>query len=347
MNKARFSLFSLLGLLLAVTMPVTRAEDMDAVNLRPDIDVTVPRIQIRPPVSQPALKLYETLPARLYFNLSSEPSYRMETNPYQAPRNARQFIDTTQAFRIQNTATLGYALARKTRISAQYFHLTDEFDDFTRFKLDSTVQSVGVTLEQDLWQNRHWSVRSSLAARQLFAPNRQASGDIIPSLTAIRGIGNHGYGYANAALDINRGNFAIGNSVDRLIHMYTLGLGYQIPFDTARTWQKPLKGTSVSLSSTYSFTKAIHPARYTSDHYQNIIVTGEVARQVSRHMPVQLFIRAEPVFNFGQEIASIGISGFNFRLFGGLRASLNKAPVFTSDLTPPPQTGNSSSGGTP
>jgi hypothetical protein len=63
-------------------------------------------------------------------------------------------------------------------------------------------------------------------------------------------------------------------------------------------------------------------------------VTAEATRPVLRNVPIQLFVRAEPVFNFGQEFESIGISGINFRLFGGLRTTLNKPPIFTTDLKP-------------
>lgn len=341
MNKVRFNLKALGSLALlagALCVVSARAEDMSAVSLRPDIDVTVPRIQIRPPVSEPLLKTYEVLPSRLYFNVSAEPSYRLETNPYQAPRlGADRFRETTGAFRIQTGATLGYALTRKTRVSANYFLLSDHFDDFTPYHLDSTVQSVGASVEQDLYNGHGYSLRSSLMARELFLPDHRASGDIIPSITVIKGLGTYGYGFANGSLDLNRHDFAIGDSVDRLVPIFTVGVGYQFPYDQPALWRKALGGTAVNLSSTYSYTKVIHPDRYAADHYQNIIVTAEIARNLSRHCPVQMFVRAEPVFNFGQEFEQVGISGFNFRLFGGFRVSLNKPPIFTTDLRPKPE----------
>ena len=56
----------------------------------------------------------------------------------------------------------------------------------------------------------------------------------------------------------------------------------------------------------------------------------EVNRQVSKKVPgLVTFVRAEPVFNWqGRSVP--GISGFDFRIFGGLRYSFNKAATNTA-----------------
>ena len=68
-------------------------------------------------------------------------------------------------------------------------------------------------------------------------------------------------------------------------------------------------------------------------NYHSIIVTAEVAKPIKRNVPISLFVRAEPVFNFGTpEHDNFGLSGVNFRLFGGIRASLSKPAVAMVDL---------------
>jgi hypothetical protein len=333
MKLVRFKCIALLGALIFNGMAAF-AQPAEEVTLHQDVDVRLPRIQIRPPVQQPVLKIYETLPDRLFMNVSAEPSYRLETNPYQAPRNTEPFTEATDAFRIQTTASLGYALTRKTRISANYFMLADRYDDFTPYHLDSTVQSAGINLEQDLLNGKRWVLRGAVQGRQLFLPDKRVNGDLMPSITYIQSIGRNGYLYANAAGVFARQGFFLGTGTKSTTWMGSIGTGYQIPYDQPKKLLKLLEGTSFSLSSTYSYTDVFNPRPYVSGYQQNIILTGEIAKQLNRHVPLQAFVRAEPVFNFGQERETIGISGVNFRLFGGLRASLRKSPLFRRDLNP-------------
>lgn len=335
MKLVRCKQFALLCALIFNGIP-SFAQPAEEVTLQQDVDVRLPRIQIRPPVQQPVLKIYETLPDRLFINLSAEPSYRLETNPYQVPQNTEPFNKATDVFRIQTTASVGYALTRKTRISANYFMLADRYDDFTPYHLDSTVQSVGANVEQDLLQGKRWVLRGAVQGRQLFLPDQRVNGDLMPSLTYIQSIGKNGYLYANAAGVFGRRGFFLGTGTKSTTWMGSIGTGYQVPYDQPKKLMKLIEGTSFSLSSTYSYTDIFNPRPYVSGHQQNIILTGEIAKQLNRHVPVQAFVRAEPVFNFGQERQTIGISGFNFRLFGGLRASLRKSPLFRRDLNPQP-----------
>src|SRR5687768_16610588 len=90
----QITVFSILAAMLMTTSSA-QAEESTQVELRPDIDISVPRIQIRQPLAQPKLNIYEALPARLFFNVSAEPSMRLETNPYQAPRGTEPFTEAT------------------------------------------------------------------------------------------------------------------------------------------------------------------------------------------------------------------------------------------------------------
>lgn len=55
----------------------------------------------------------------------------------------------------------------------------------------------------------------------------------------------------------------------------------------------------------------------------------EVVRPVLKKMPsLQAFIRAEPVWNWYSD-KQPGLSGFDFRLYGGLRVVANKPSYYT------------------
>ena len=327
MKQIRFKKFALTlcALLLCGTA-------MAQERTRPDIDVSIPRVQIRPPVAGPMLTIYEKLPGRFYFNADAETSLRLETNPYQAPRGSDPFTEATNAFRVQTNASMGYSLTNKTRVNASYFMMKDQFNDFTPYHLDSTINSFGVGLEHDIWQKNRWMLRGSVQARLLLLPKDRGAGDLIPSLTLIRGLGKNGWAYANASLDLSRPHLPIGD-VDTLSQIYTFGSGYQIPYDSGKTWKKPFEGTSFSLSSTYTMGAAMNETPQAPANYHSIIVTAEVAKPIKRNVPISLFVRAEPVFNFGTpEHDNFGLSGVNFRLFGGIRASLSKPAVAMVDL---------------
>jgi hypothetical protein len=299
--------------------------------LRPDIDIRFPRVPIKSPIAAPTYKIYETLPSRMFFSGSVESSYRMETNPYQAPLAYHSFIDNRGALRRQADATLGYALGQKDRVSLGYFMLSNNYDNFTPYRLDSTSHSLSLTYEHDFYQGQHWSVRSAMVGRQVFTPNGSVSGDLMPSVTVMRRLGTNGWSYGNGALNLSRSDFFIGD-VSSLTPILSVGLGYQVPYDSEKLWQKMLQGLTMSLSSTYSFATNYDASLGSPRNYQNLIITGELSRAIRRKWPLVAFVRGEPVFNFGQNRDAFGLSGINFRLFGGLRYSFSKSPVFTTDL---------------
>jgi hypothetical protein len=231
---------------------------------------------------------------------------------------------------------MGYALSKRLRVSTNYFFLKDQFNDFTPFHLDSTIHSLSGQLEYDLIQKSGWLLRSSVQARQLFLPKRRESGDVIPSLTVSKNLGMNGWAFANASLNLNRKGFSIGD-VDSMTQLYTVGTGYQVPYDSQYKWLKWSEGTQFSFSSTYSLNAEMKETLFRAPNAQSIIVTAEVSRPLKRGVPVMAFLRAEPVFGFGTpNDDSFGQSGVNFRLLGGLRASLAKNVVEPISLEPEP-----------
>ena len=64
---------------------------------------------------------------------------------------------------------------------------------------------------------------------------------------------------------------------------------------------------------------------------QNVIMTFEAGRRIHPRLPVTAFVRAQPIFNIGAN-HSPGYSGFNFRIFAGVRAELAKPPIFPVKL---------------
>ena len=322
----------LLTACLAWMSPALAQEAAAPPEVHLDVDIGVPRMRVRPPVSETTLKIYEALPARLYFNASSEASLRLETNPYQAPRDNDPFTESTNVFRSQTDVTVGYALTPKTRVSGSYFLLRDQYNDFTPYHLDSTANSFALNVEHDFYQGKKWLIRGATTARQVVLRNAPDTGDLLPSVTAMRSLGSNGWLYGNAALDLNYDDFVF-DDLERLSGIFTVGTGYQVPWQPTRKGMRPLKGIQFNLSSTYSLNGEMRQPQFGYPwNSQSIIVTSEISRKVRRTWPLSLFVRNEVVFNFGQETPVFGLSGVNYRLFGGTRLSTGKSPVFTQNL---------------
>jgi len=298
-----------------------------------DIDLRVPHVQISPAVTEPTLNLFEGLPGCMFINSSSETAYMWETNPYQAPRSTPSFLDETNAFRLQTDESVGYALSPKTRTSFNYSLLSNTYQNFTPSRLNNTANTFGVTMEHDFYQSEHWLLRGSVQVRQVLIEDSRSSGDILPSATLLRMLSPHSWAFANTSLDLNRNHFVIGD-LDVLTPIATVGIGGQVPYEQKTIMGRLFQGMSMSLSSTYSFATNFEASVGSPRNYQSLILTGELSKPLWQHCPLSTFVRAEPIFNFGQNRHAIGLSGIDLRLIAGLRLALAKPAVYTLDLAP-------------
>jgi len=296
-------------------------------------NVTLPQIKLKSPVPEYTLQVYSALPAKLYFNASLDNSYRLETNPFQVKAGTPGLTQGTSALRIQTQSTVGWAFTPKTRLSVGSFMLRDEFHDRSPYKLDSTIFSLSTAVEHDWVQSDKWQLSSQVALRQLYLPKDRGRGSILPSVTGVRQLGQRGWTYANAAFDIG-GTHHPFNTPDNLTQLYTWGAGYQFPVNTHHHWQQPLSGVTAFITTSYAVNHSIQRSRNQTPTSQSIVVSAEVAKPVKPRWPVLVYLRAEPIFNFGTEqLDPIGKSGINFRLFTGIRTHLNKAPLSLVNLS--------------
>lgn len=253
------------------------------------------------------------LPPRMYFNASCENSLRLETNVLQtSSRNHSDMI-----YRVLPNVTAGYALTRSTRIAANYFFFRDQYMDNSNL-LSRNIHSIGPRVEQDVRINPKTSVTFTLFPRWLFIhPAGFSLFDILPSATVVRRVGDKGLIYGSAL-----GQIRFRDTFDKYQEgdvFYSLGGIYRTP-----KWTFLWDNTFIT-----NFGK---PAlRGGVANNQTMIMTLEADRKVHPKLPLTAFVRAEPVFNIGQEKRT-GFAGVNFRLFGGLRADISKPVIYPVKL---------------
>jgi hypothetical protein len=315
------------------TLPSQRSGQFDWSEVRPvDLDLQSRPVTVDTPYSPTALKLLDALPNQLYIYASSEVSGRMETNPYQAPHRFKEpFVENTGVFRLQDSLTIGYALTPKDKVQLSFFHLVNKYDNFTRFRLDGSSYSISPSYQRTLLQKNGWDLSATIQARQTITQTNATSGGLLPSVTLVKGFQKAGYAYLNTAVDLGRSNFAIGD-IDTITPSATLGYGWQMPYESSSLWFRPLGGLNFTASGTYSFT-TVSTAEFPSpSNFQSYFLTAELSKPLYKHAPLSLFCRSEVILNTGHDRDAFGVSGVNYRLFGGLRVSANKYAVFPRPL---------------
>lgn len=251
------------------------------------------------------------LPAKMYLDVNVENSLRLETNVFNTLRNNR----ADMVYRVNPNITVGYALNRKTRVAANYFFLRDQYDINNKL-MSRNYQSVGFRADRDFYINPRTSATASIFMRELFVPAYRQVSDILPSLSVVRRVGDRGAIYSNILGQIRwRDVFGRYQEFDQF---YSLGGVYRTP-----KWTFLMDTTLVN-----SFGKR---AVRLGPNNSVIVMTMEAGRRIHPMVPVTLFARAEPIFNIGANQAP-GFAGFNFRMYGGIRAEVSKPAIFPVKL---------------
>lgn len=264
--------------------------------------------------SYKARMLYR-LPARMFFSGTCENSLRLETNVFQTYRNPQ----TDAVYRVLPNLTVGYALTRRTRVSSNLFMFRDQYANRDS-QLSRNIYSVGARVDHDFTINEKTTMTAGLFCRELFFQLHNSStpplSDVIPSLVTVRRVGNHGalYGSVMGQLRWQR-VFSRWQEGDQF---YSVGY--------------VLRKSPWLFTTDCTFLTNFGNSNLRGGHNnQTFILTGEIARQLHRNIPVVAFVRAEPIFNMGAN-SSPGLAGFNFRLYGGLRAEISKPAIFPTKL---------------
>lgn len=252
------------------------------------------------------------LPGRVFFNCNTENSLRLETNVFQTAHHQR----TDMVYRPLPNVTLGYALTRRTRVSANYFFLRDQYTRNDQ-PLSRNIQSVGGRIDQDIPITSKTTATVGLMDRLLFVSHSRWLNDLLPSVAISRPVGYRGFVYGSVIGQLRF--FDVFKGLQEGDQFYSVGGVYR-------------NGPWI-LSADNTFISSFRKRRIAGPTSEAFILTFEAARRVLPKIPVPLyaFVRAQPIFNIGANQVT-GFAGFNFRLFGGIRIDINKPALFPVKL---------------
>lgn len=297
----------------SIAQSINRADDTNQLDLTP-IKIPERAAAFGTYDSYKARLLYR-LPARMFMSATVENSLRLETNVFQTSNG--QSAD--MVYRVLPNVTLGYALTKRTRVAGNFFMFRDQYTRKDNV-LDRNIYSVGIRADHDIPLTEKTTLSAGIFARELFFNLSNATTpplcDIIPSLVLVRRVGQRGAVYASAM-----GQIRFQKMLDRFQEgdqFYSVGYVLR-------------KSPWLFTADTTLVTNFGNSNLRGGNNNQAIIMTGEVARRIHRNLPIAAFVRAEPIFNMGAN-SSPGLAGFNFRLYGGLRAEVSKPAIFPVKL---------------
>jgi hypothetical protein len=262
--------------------------------------------------SQFKAKLLERLPARVYFNAVTEASQRFESNVFNNKRTPRR----DYVFRILPNVTLGYNLFGKTSVYANYFMIKDVFANTPALN-QSTFHSVSGGILQNVPIGQKSNLQLNMQIRQLFQARNFRQADMLPGITFTRFVNQNRIVFSNVQLQLRSRNIFQG-ATREIDPFYTIGL-----VERKGPWAFSATGTLVN---NFRQRDAVPPISNSA-----IICDFELARPLPKLPGVDVFLRAEPIWNWGARGAP-GLSGFDFRLFSGLRLTMNK-PAINSEMS--------------
>lgn len=251
------------------------------------------------------------LPPKMFFNAQVENSLRLETNAFQTSSHNKPDM----VYRILPNVNLGYAPTPTTRISANYFFFRDQYTVHAR-TLSHNIHSVGLRGDKDFILSKRDTLTASMFARELFISNFDELSDLLPSVTYVHRVNPTTAMYGSAVGQLRwrnvLSNWQEGDT------FFSVGAvkrtpSYELLFDTTLidNYGRPALRSGVA-----------------NNHV--MVVSLQAGHKISQRLPLTAFVRAEPIFNIGQERQ--GFAGVNFRLFGGIRADFNKPAIFPVSL---------------
>ncbi len=259
----------------------------------------------------PTFYLLQKLPSRLWLNATAEISQRGESNVFFTNRHHKG----DYVFRTLPSIAIGYKVLPKTSIYTNYFALKDVFAYHGNLSYPTT-QSLAWGLRHEITLRNRTNLQFDLQAREIWQARGLNQFDWLPGVTLTHVVNPSTIAFGNIQLQMRGAKYFVSPTRE-IDPFYTVGVLHR-----RGPWTFSLVDTFVS---NFRNNAAIPPQSNMS-----MIVQGEVSRQVSKKIPgLVTFVRAEPVWNW-QGRSLPGISGFDFRIFGGLRYSLNKTATNSS-----------------
>jgi hypothetical protein len=292
----------------AVPSPGILPTDVTKGNMLQDQAVSYPGFKLR---------LGQKLPARMWIQGSTEVTQRLETNVFLTYKKPQP----DYVFRANPNLTVGYNLLSNTSVYAQYFVVKDCYTVHHLPLTPPTTQSIAIGARhylQSTWFKGKLAPYLDIQARELFQSKGLRQADLTPSCNIQYFATQHLSLFSSVTLQMRSRQLFEGPHRE-MDPFYSLNMYYR-----TGPWAYSVTETFVNNFREPYFRYAI-PAHGNV----NSISDFEIDRQIGGHPGLQAFIRAEPVFNWRSNNIR-GLSGFDFRLYGGLRASFYKPSYLAS-----------------
>ncbi len=259
-------------------------------------------------------RLNQRLPERLWFTSTTEVSQRLDTNVLFTKRRPRP----DYAFRALPNITLGYNVLKRTSVYTNYFVIKDVFAELGRLSTPTT-QSLSFGLRHDIPLGRKTDLQLDFQARELWQVRRVRQADLLPSINITHTLTPRSLVFGSIILQM-RGKEYFTGATREIDPFYTIGY-------VRNLGQYTFLATNTLVTNFRNTHTAIVPQGNVS-----MISDIELSRPIVRSMPgLQAFIRAEPIWNWRSNNFP-GISGFDFRLYTGMRLSAAK-PSYSSSIS--------------
>jgi len=257
-------------------------------------------------------KLFKALPERLWFNTTVEASQRLDTNVLFTASHPK----ADYAFRVLPNITVGYNVLKNTSVYANYFVIKDTFADHTSLNAPTT-QSLSWGIQHVKQLGQKTSIQYNFQAREIWQASHLHQFDFIPGVTLTHQFSPTKIGFASTLLQLRGGQYFVAPTRE-IDPFYTLGYIYR-------------HGQFTFIATDTLVTNFRHPPFNDSIPRQSnvsMIADLEVNHPISNRSPGLLaFMRAEPIWNW-ESHRTPGISGFDFRLYTGLRFMLSKPSYY-------------------
>lgn len=256
-------------------------------------------------------RLFQMLPERLWFTATTEASQRPETNVL-LTANQQQ---ADYVLRALPNITCGYNIFKNTSIYTNYFALKDLYANHPALSAQTT-QSLAWGIRHNKSLGEKTNLQFDLQARELWQASLHQF-DLLPGVTLTRRLPHADMAFASALLQMRGGEY-FAPPRRELDPFYTVGY-----MRRRGVWTF---SCSETLDTNYRNPLLAVPRQSNV----SMIADFEVNRPVCKRLPsVLAFARAEPVWNAGAHNAP-GLSGFDFRLFTGVRFTISKPSYYAA-----------------
>jgi hypothetical protein len=251
----------------------------------------------------------QKLPPKMWISHTTECTQRLETNVFFTnQKNQADYV-----FRIQPNTTVGYNFLPHTSAYVNYFFIKDVFATHGILSRPNFMSLAG-GLRQEVPIGQKTNLQIDFQVRELWQAQNLHQSDLLPGLTLTHVLTPKFILFGNTQLQMRSRNPFQGAQRE-IDPFFTVGGLYR-----HKDWLFTVTNTYVANFRNQS---AIPPQSNMA-----MITDIEAARLINKKMPgLYSFVRAEPIWNWYSN-SRPGLSGFDFRLFTGIRYVFNKPSIY-------------------